>query len=25
VPAIAHMPFLSKIPTPRVPFLKRRR
>ena len=25
VPAIAHMPFLSKIPTPRVPFLNRRR
>jgi hypothetical protein len=25
VPAIAHVPFLSKIPTPRVPFLKRRR
>jgi hypothetical protein len=25
VPAVAQMPFLSKIPTPRVPFLKRRR
>ena len=24
VPAVAHVPFLSKIPTPRVPFLKRR-